>query len=249
MEYPINQTAHQRACQDTESFRKSGLSFWAFEVLGAAVFGVVGALLGFWLTPLNSSVFWRNAWPTIGGGLGIVAGFIIVFLTIYLWNLFRAPYKQRNEARSLLLAKPVVRPLSNRNELRGAIASAEQTTIELANKVNALKNADSKNPYLANLVTEADKAYDYWNDSMNELRRQYLIAGDAYEGICIELSGFIWMQIWALMDKIKYPPDIKPIIMKDMLQFTGELASRVKKTLQQVDEISGQVPDRGDSQT
>ena len=98
-DFALNQTAYQRASQDTESFRKSGFSFWALEVVGAAVFGVVGALVSLWLTPSHSSAFWQNALPTIGGGLGLVLGFAMVFLAIYFLNLIRAPYKQRNEAR------------------------------------------------------------------------------------------------------------------------------------------------------
>lgn len=216
--------------------------------------------IAFMLLPLISLVFAiifkasdeSESWRVMMANLAWVIPLLIWFLVL----LVVVPYKvankyklQFNEARALLLAKPKPIPLENRKELRGAIALVEDTTMQLANKVNALKNADSQNPYLADLAMAADKAHEHWNDSMNELRRQYLIAGDAYESVCIELSGFIWMQIWPLMDKIKYPPDIKPIIMKDMLKFAGELASRVKKSLQQVDEISGQVPDRGDSRT
>lgn len=99
----ISQSAYRRACQETESFRKSGWYFWAFEVVGAAVFGVVGALVGYWLTPPDFNQFWQFAWPTIGGGIGIVIGIVVVFLVIFGWNLFRAPYKQRNNARQRII--------------------------------------------------------------------------------------------------------------------------------------------------
>lgn len=94
------ETSWQRACKDTEHFRRSGWSFWVWEVVGAAMFGVVGGLVGHWLTPLSSNPFWLFAYPTIGGGIGVVLGFAIVFGLILGWNLFRAPYRQRNEARA-----------------------------------------------------------------------------------------------------------------------------------------------------
>ena len=98
-EYTPNQTAYQRASQDTESFRKSGFSYWALEVVGAAVFGVIGAFVGYGLTPSGASSLWQFGLPTIGGAVGIVVGFGIVFIVIFGWNLYRAPYRQRNEAR------------------------------------------------------------------------------------------------------------------------------------------------------
>lgn len=94
------ETCWQRACRDTERFRKSGWSFWAWEVVGVAVFGVVGAFVGYWLTPLDSNPFGQFAYPTIGGGIGVVVGFVVVFSLIFGWNLYHAPYRQRNEART-----------------------------------------------------------------------------------------------------------------------------------------------------
>ena len=185
------------------------------------------------------------AYPVIGGVIGVIVGFGIIYL-IY---LIKAPYKQRDEARAILQAKPKPISLQNRNELRGAIASVENTTIQLVNKVNEIKNADSQDPYLAVLATTADEAYDRWNESMNELRRQYLIAGDAYESVCVELTGFIWMQVAAILEKLKYPEDIKPIVLKDVLQFVGVLGGRVKEALRKIDEISGQASDKKSSQT
>ena len=93
------ETCWQRACKDTEHFRKSGWSFWALEVVGAAVFGVVGAFVGYWLTPSTSNALWQFAYRTIGGGIGVVVGFIGVFILIFGWNLYRASYRQRDEAR------------------------------------------------------------------------------------------------------------------------------------------------------
>ncbi len=98
-EHPLDQTAYQRARQDTELFRKSGFSFWALEVVGVAMFGVGGAFIGFWLTPSNANPFWQFGLPTIGGGVGVITGFVLVFIMIFGWKLFQAPYRQRNEAK------------------------------------------------------------------------------------------------------------------------------------------------------
>ena len=40
-----------------------------------------------------------HIFSTFGGAIGIIAGFVIVFFSIYIWNLYMAPYHQRNEAR------------------------------------------------------------------------------------------------------------------------------------------------------
>lgn len=69
------------------------------EIVGAALFGAVGSLVGGYGTPSDATVFWQNAYPIIGGAIGVIAGFVIVFILIFLCNLFRAPYRQRNEAR------------------------------------------------------------------------------------------------------------------------------------------------------
>ena len=114
MEHIINQSAPRRAWEDTEHFRQiSALWFWGVEVIcGGALFGIIGGLLGDYWTPKDATPFWQSAYPTIGGGTGVVIGFVIVFILIYLWNLFRAPYKQRDEARNALIAIPGKTPYS-----------------------------------------------------------------------------------------------------------------------------------------
>lgn len=91
----------QRAWEDTESFRQTTKYFWVVEVMGGAVFGVLGGMVGVWLTPANSTAFRQNLYPTVGAAVGLVLGLVLVFGLIYLWNLFRAPYRQRNDAQKL----------------------------------------------------------------------------------------------------------------------------------------------------
>jgi len=90
----------QRACKDTENFRQTTKSFWLVEVMGGAVFGALGGIVGGWLTPTNATVFWQNLYPTVAAAIGLVLGFVLVFVGIFVRNLFRAPYRQRNEARA-----------------------------------------------------------------------------------------------------------------------------------------------------
>jgi hypothetical protein len=73
------------------------------EVVGAVMFAIVGAIGGSWLTPSGSNTLWQNLYPTIGAGIGVIVGFIIVFILIFAWNLFRAPYRQRDETQSELV--------------------------------------------------------------------------------------------------------------------------------------------------
>ncbi len=93
-------TSWYRAGKDTDKFRQeSKLWFWGMEVVGAAVFGVVGSIVGSVLVPDRATQFQQNAYSPIGGGAGVVIGFAIAFAGIFIWNLFRAPYRQRDEAR------------------------------------------------------------------------------------------------------------------------------------------------------
>jgi Na+/proline symporter len=95
------ESSWRRACRDTESFRKdSRVWFWGVEIVGGgALFGLAGSLLGDYYTPSTATPFWQSAYPTIGGAIGVILGFIIVFALIYVVNLLRAPYRQRDEAR------------------------------------------------------------------------------------------------------------------------------------------------------
>jgi hypothetical protein len=89
-----------RAWKDTEQFRASAVWFWIVEVVGAAMFGVIGGTVGFWLTPQSATSLQKTLYPVVGAGIGIVTGFIVAFVLIFTWNLFRAPYRQRNDALS-----------------------------------------------------------------------------------------------------------------------------------------------------
>lgn len=96
------ESAWHRANKDTEKFRRnSKWYFWLVEIVGGgAVFGIIGGLIGWNLMPPNASTYQQNAYPLIGAGIGVVIGFALAFVLIFTFNLVRAPYLQRNEART-----------------------------------------------------------------------------------------------------------------------------------------------------
>jgi len=209
--------------------------------VGESVLAVAGVAWLSTIAPTGASTQEIVVRSVIGGLIGLAVAFLL-FLAV---NLMLAPYKQRNEARALLLAKPKPIPLQNRNELRGAIASIENATIQLVNQQDALDKATVQNSYVVDtdVIARRDEAYVTWDKAMNELRRQYLIAGDKYESVCVDLTGFIWMQVFIKAGQIKYPEGDKPIVIYDILRFVGVLAGRVKDTLRKIEELSGQAPD------
>lgn len=133
-----SETAFKRACKETEEFRNSAKSFWTFEIVGAAVFGLGGAYVGYLLMPAQPSLFQQFVCPGIGGVIGLITGLVIVFGLIFLWNLFRAPYRQRNEARNTCLKlETKLEDRLNRTNIRLEIGNL---IIEGAEVLKALKS-------------------------------------------------------------------------------------------------------------
>jgi len=222
-EYRLNQSASGRAWGDTKHSFHTIKFFLGVEVVSMGAFIFLATLL----IPENASRLASAGYPAVGAIIGAIVGFGIIYLVM----LAIAPYKQRNEARALLRAKPKPIPLQNRNELRGAIASVENATIQLVNQQHALDIATAQSAYTVNtkFVASRDKAYAVWNEAMNELRRQYLIAGDRYESVCVELTGFIWSQIAIRMGQVKLPPEEKPAVKYDIMKFVGVLGGKGKR--------------------
>ena len=79
------ETVPRRAWKDTEHFRQTNqFWYWGVEVLGGGLLsGTLGGLLGYYWTPTNATPFLQNAYPIMGGGIGVVLGFFVVFLLIY----------------------------------------------------------------------------------------------------------------------------------------------------------------------
>jgi len=114
----------QRASKDTERFRSRRLWFCGVEVIGA------GAIAG-----LTAWILWDR---TIlrGSEAGLitfgffVVGFFIIYGIIFLWNLFRAPYRQLKEARDeieRLMQRPAL-IISYRDQKWGYPAAVDYPT-------------------------------------------------------------------------------------------------------------------------
>src|SRR3989304_1241981 len=102
------ESSWRRAWEDTERFRHTAGSFWGLEIVGASVLGLGGGYAGFLRTPMGTTPTQSFLYPAIGGVVGVIIGLMIVFSLIFIWNIFRAPYRQRNEARNMVrqLRKP-----------------------------------------------------------------------------------------------------------------------------------------------
>jgi hypothetical protein len=85
----MRESTWRRALEDTEQFRTSRMWFWGVEVLGSAGLASLTAGLTF-----NSLHGWQMILLTF---FLFAFGLVIVYGAIYLWNLFRTPYRQRDE--------------------------------------------------------------------------------------------------------------------------------------------------------
>ena len=91
MDYPPNQSVWGRAKKDTISAQSTVKFMW----IGGAVLAVAG---GTWLPLIaleSASNFELVARAVLGGLIGL----LVALLVFFVWNLFSAPYKQRNESR------------------------------------------------------------------------------------------------------------------------------------------------------
>lgn len=120
-EYPLNQSSWGRARQDTISAQKTTRFMWGGE-------GVLAVAGGAWLAqiaPLGAPTL-EIVVRSVIGGLG---GLLTAILIIFVWNLFRAPSKQRDEARNMVEQQ---REPSDR-EVNDAIGLLEAETLVLKN--------------------------------------------------------------------------------------------------------------------
>jgi hypothetical protein len=142
------ETAPRRAFNDTEKLRDSSWWwYWGIEVVGGAMFGMVGGFGGYFLTPSGASSVWQFAYPAIGGAIGIIFGLVTMFGAIYLWNLCWAPYRQRDkyykeliQIRNAQVTKPTAKII------------AGEPSIDIANWNDLEKNIHIDNFYGANVT-------------------------------------------------------------------------------------------------
>jgi len=231
----LTQTAIRRAINDTISAQKSTKFMWGGE-------GVLAVAGGAWLAqiaPLGASTLEIVARSVIGGLGGLVTAILIIFG----WNLFRAPYRQRNEARTLLAERPKPKPLTNRDDLLRAIAEARIATIQFVESVENLKKWAKLHPNLVNVeaMTTIDKAQQKQNKAYEAMEKEILVAGSDYEPILKPL--YLFMQSSAILNAS--PTENQSTI----LTYKFKLEEIITQTRNKIIELSKPTSHKESSQT
>lgn len=92
--FTLKQSVFSRAKQETYKAQKTAKFMWGGE-------GALAVTGGTWLTKIASDS--ANTLEMIGRAVGgSLSGLLAAILAIFIWNLFTAPYKQRNEARNII---------------------------------------------------------------------------------------------------------------------------------------------------
>jgi hypothetical protein len=126
----FSESVWDRASKDTENFRNSNRWwFWGVDVLGSAT--LAGLTTTFIINTLPNWLVGVLTFFAFVFGMAIIYGFI------YLWNLFRAPYRQRNELRKLVESQK--KPFDS--EIAETIQLLQAETLILK------KDNEEKNPY------------------------------------------------------------------------------------------------------
>jgi len=165
------ETTRQRASKDTESFRKSTKSFWLLEIGGTAVLTFVGGYVGSLLMPQNPTPSQQYIYPGAGAAIGMIIGLVVVFALIYLWNLFRAPYRQRDEARRMVLELQKEKEV--RQYKKQIVLDVNLLVIEGMDVLNAFKSGDSSQ----RTAWPAEK-FKLWLLHANEVYRRHKLLNE-----------------------------------------------------------------------
>ena len=177
------QSSFRRAVADTiHAPRRNPWFFWSIGIVMVALGGFLGTVY----TPEGSGRFISAICPTAGVILGAIIGIIIILII----NLILAPYRQRNEARALLLAKPKPAPLQNRQKLFTAIHHLDEAARDMIGKHRRLKNHRELGK-LESVILQEDSyeqkrsafndAFIKYHEVKKELELQISIAGQAFK--------------------------------------------------------------------
>jgi len=183
-------------------------------------------IAAYFLTPSGSSGLVHALVQAVVFLLGMFATIGILFAAC----LLIAPYKQRNEARALLLAQPKPIPLQNRKELIGAIIAARQTATELMNYKEQAHKAYLASPTLiqTNLLTKVDECDVQLTAALKELEVQRGVAGEVFTDIISRFSKFIELGIAP-----------KGSVCFGALKFGREVLEKEIEAIQQINLLSG----------
>lgn len=204
MEYPLGQSSWSRAKQDTISAQKTARFMWGGE-------GVLAVGGGAWLAqiaPLGASTL-EIVGRSVIGGLG---GLLTAVFLIFVWNLFRAPYKQRNEARILLRAKPKPAPLLNRQELFTAIHHLQDTARETILRHDVMRNRRDIGVEYPQELADYNTAYMAYWEAEKLLETQMSVAGQSFKKPLVAFQNTI--KSYVLMREIPNVPDYSEMINK-----------------------------------
>jgi len=234
----MEESSWARAGKDTDNFRSKRLWFLGVEVLGS---GAIAGLASWMLWDKSTLKGWQVGLVTF---LVFTIGLLVIYGLIYLWNLFRAPYHQRNEARELVVGKPEI-PLSNRKSLIRAIATVKDKAIEVKMSrdrcnLKEKQHEDSRSEWIT--LTNTHLAY---HDATKVLETERLIAGDPYKGIILGLLSFINYHVDDCMENILF--ENKPETVKT-IPLIGLLDDYVEWAIYQLDAANSRVRRKGDSQ-
>ena len=124
MEYPLNQSTWRRATKDTITAQRTVRFMWGGE-------GVLAVAGGTWLTQL-APPYAPTSELVIRAVIGGLGGLVVAVIMIFAFNLFVAPYKQRNEARQLLSEIPSKRKVITK-KLSELYISGRELSLNIAN--------------------------------------------------------------------------------------------------------------------
>lgn len=237
-EYPINQSAFSRAIIDTGSAQKSAKFMWGGE-------GVLAVAGGTWLAqiaPSGASIL-EIVVRSVLGGLGSLS---IGILVIFAWYLFRAPYKQRNEARALLLAKPKPAPLRNRESLIRAIGAVKEKAIHLKMRQDDLNFKLKRHEDPREELSERDNALFAYHDAMRVLETERLVAGDDFRSVIDNLIMFIDYHIYDCMGVVNAKEKAESL---KTIPFMTQLGDNVEQAIRDLGALNLQVSDKAGYQT
>lgn len=191
-----------------------------------------GTLLVTWLLPPNADL----KESALLGFLGGLAGLLLLFIGTYILNLLRAPYRQRDEIRILLLKRPKPMPLQDKGKLLGAIYDAKTAAIEFIDCRRELARLYEQNPN----DIDKDKAEKVLKDSQMKyteahrlLEREKLVVGYEYEPFLNSFIMFMQIGVDFWDSRVSGEGDF-------LITFKSLLEANVKETINHIDRINQQ---------
>lgn len=211
---PLNETVWQRANKDTLSAFHT-LRFWLFDILCVAIFTL--------LVLLYTPSWIEKEWKTLYQILVPVFVAVIGLGVLYLISLVKAPYKQRNEARILLLNKKSIQ-IPNKSDLRRAIAECKNSAIQYINLQDNTEWWRRESPHIVNveLSSQLNEAKIRYNKALQIFESEKLVAGGDIEPDLAFFKTFINLQVLTA--------DVPEIITKEGYSIR-EIENQINKLL------------------